>query len=196
MSLVKYIKKLISKEQKELPCMDELHVSGLFVQNDIVALDDVRVTKSVTGNIYCTTNVIVDKNVQIIGNINCRKCTLEGKVNGNISAFETLEIEVNAVLNGNIMARNLSVSSSAVLNGYIVTINVKDGRQIYSDIKLKIDEIKHLDIEKESTVSEIQNPHIVQNDSEELKVNSKVSKIDLQTEEAKPLNNEDNGKWW
>ena len=176
--------------------MDELHVSGLFVQNDIIALDDVRVTKSVTGNIYCTKNVIVDKDVQIIGNINCRKCTLEGKVNGNISAFETLEIKVNAVLNGNIMARNLSVSSSAVLNGYIVTINVKDGRQIYSDIKIKIDEIKHLDIEKESTVSEIQNPQNVQNDSEKLNINSKVSKIELQTEEAKPVNNEDNGKWW
>jgi cytoskeletal protein CcmA (bactofilin family) len=196
MSLVKYIEKIISKEKKELPHMDELHVSGLFVQNDIVALDDVCVTKSVTGNIYCAKNVIVSKDVQIIGNINCRKCTLEGKVNGNISAFETLEIKVNAVLNGNIMARHLSVSSSAVLNGYIITINVKDGRQIYSDIKLKIDEIKNLNEEKESIVSEIPNPHDVQNDSEELNVNSKVSKIDIQTEQPKPVNIEDNGKWW
>lgn len=196
MSLVKYIEKIISKEEKEFPRMDELHVSGIFVQNDIVALDDVCVTKSVTGNIYCAKNVIVCKDVQIIGNINCRKCTLEGKVNGNISAFETLEIKVNAVLNGNIMARHLSVSSSAVLNGYIITINVKDGRQIYSDIKLKIDEIKNLNEEKESAVSEIQYPHDVQNDSEELNVNSKVSKIDIQTEQPKSVNIEDNGKWW
>jgi hypothetical protein len=32
MSLVKYIEKIISKEEKELPRMDELHVSGIFVQ--------------------------------------------------------------------------------------------------------------------------------------------------------------------
>jgi hypothetical protein len=94
------------------------------------------------------------------------------------------------------MARHLSVSSSAVLNGYIITINVKDGRQIYSDIKLKIDEIKNLNEEKESIVSEIPNPHDVQNDSEELNVNSKVSKIDIQPEQPKPVNIEDNGKWW
>ncbi len=205
MSLVKYIKTLFFKEEIALPYMDELHVSGLFVKNDIVALNDVWVTKSLTGNIYCAKNIIVCKDVQVIGNINCRKCTLEGSVNGNISVSEMLEIKENAVLNGNIIARKLDVSSSAVLNGYITTINVKEARQVNSDIKLKIDEIQHLNTGKEHIITESKDPENVLNDSEKssliaeapkIIIQPEKEKINIQFKKAEPVVNEDNGKWW
>ncbi|MDB5154893.1 MAG: polymer-forming cytoskeletal protein [Mucilaginibacter sp.] len=205
MSLVKYIKTLFFKEEIALPYMDELHVLGLFVKNDIVALNDVWVTKSLTGNIYCAKNIIVCKDVQVIGNINCRKCTLEGSVNGNISVSEMLEIKENAVLNGNIIARKLDVSSSAVLNGYITTINVKEARQVNSDIKLKIDEIQHLNTGKEHIITESKDPESVLNDSEKsgliaeapkIIIQPEKEKINIQSKKAEPVVNEDNGKWW
>ncbi|MDB5022672.1 MAG: putative acyltransferase [Mucilaginibacter sp.] len=213
MSLIKNIKQLFLKQEiEELPYMDELHVSGLFVKNDIVALDDVWVAKSLTGNIYCAKNIIVGKDVQVIGNISCRKCTLEGSVNGNISVSEMLEIKENAVLNGNIIARKLDVSSSAVLNGYITTINVKEARQVHSDIKLKIDEIQHLNTDKEAIITESNDTENVPINSEKLTAEApknsiqpekaKVSiqpenaKINIQPEKAEPVIREDNGKWW
>jgi cytoskeletal protein CcmA (bactofilin family) len=208
MSLIKYTKKLFVKEdiqQEQEPYMDELHLSGLFVKNDIVALNDTWITKSLTGDIYCAKNIIVCKDVQVIGNINCRKCTLEGSVNGNISVSEMLEIKENAVLNGNIIARRLDVSSSAVLNGYITTINIKEARQVYSDIKLKIDEIQNLNTDKEHIMTESKETEHVPNDSEKLSLSAEApkiniqpgkEKINIQPEKAEPVINEDNGKWW
>src|SRR5579872_578997 len=129
MSLLNYFQKRAPTEQQELPYVNELHVSGLFVQNDVVALEDVCVTKSMTGNIYSVKTVVICKDVQVIGNVNCRNCTLEGNVNGNVSVFEMLEIKASAVLNGNIMAGKLSVGSSAVLNGCVLTISPREARQ-------------------------------------------------------------------
>jgi cytoskeletal protein CcmA (bactofilin family) len=198
MSVIKYIKKLILKEDKKLPYQEELHVSGLFVQNDIVALNDVWVTKSVTGNIYCAKNIVVSEGVQVIGNIYCRQCILEGKVKGDISASGMIEIKAKAALNGNIITANLKVDPAAVLNGSVAIVNIKDARRIYSDIKLKIDKINHLSIDKGDTEFKIQHTDHVKNGNDGLNLNSKAPTIDIQAEKAKPAQNEDsnNEKWW
>jgi cytoskeletal protein CcmA (bactofilin family) len=198
MSVIKYIKKLIFKEDKKPEYQEELHVSGLFVQNDIVALNDVWVTKSVTGNIYCAKNIVVSEGVQVIGNIYCRQCILEGKVKGDISASGMIEIKAKAALNGNIITTNLKVDPAAVLNGSVAIINIKEGRRIYSDIKLKIDEINHLSIDKGDTEIKIQHSDLVQKENDRLNLNSKAPIIDIQPEKAKPARSKDtnNEKWW
>lgn len=198
MSVIKYIKKLIFKEDKKPEYQEELHVSGLFVQNDIVAPNDVWVTKSVTGNIYCAKNIVVSEGVQVIGNIYCRQCILEGRVKGDISASGMIEIKAKASLNGNIITTNLKVDPAAVLNGSVAIINLKEGRRIYSDIKLKIDQINHLSIGKGDTEVKIQHSDPVQNGNDSLNLNSKAPIIAIQPEKAKPARSEDtnNEKWW
>jgi cytoskeletal protein CcmA (bactofilin family) len=198
MSVIKYIKKLFFKEDKKPEYQEELHISGLFVQNDIVAPNDVWVTKSVTGNIYCAKNIVVREGVQVIGNIYCRQCILEGKVKGDISASGMIEIKAKASLNGNIITTNLKVDPAAVLNGSVAIINIKEGRRIYSDIKLKIDEINHLSIDKGDTEVKIQHSDPVQNGNDSLNLNSKAPIIAIQPEKAKPARSEDtnNEKWW
>jgi cytoskeletal protein CcmA (bactofilin family) len=203
MSLTKYIKKLILKEDKQLPYQEELHVSGLFVRNDIVAQNDVWVTKSVTGDIYCAKNIVVCKDVQVTGNIHCRQCVLEGKVKGNVSASEMIEIKAKAALNGNIITENLKVDPAAVLNGYVTT--VMDGKRIYSDIKLKIEKINQLSIDnggiennKDNSESKIEYVDSVQNDNDGSKLSSEVSPIDIKPEKTKPepIRATNNEKWW
>jgi cytoskeletal protein CcmA (bactofilin family) len=200
MNPVKYIKELFFKkveEVKELPCKDELHVSGTLVQKDMVALDDVCVTQNVTGDIYCAKNIIVCEGVQIIGNIYSRKCTLEGSVTGNISAYEMLEIKANAILSGDINTRKLNVSSNAILNGYINNINLKDGKRIHADIKVKIDKIKHNHKEEEPAIPEIPDIDNLQDKSEQLDLNPKTVIFDPPSERVKqevPVDN--NEKWW
>jgi cytoskeletal protein CcmA (bactofilin family) len=200
MNPVKYIKELFFKkveEVKELPCKDELHVSGILVQKDIVALDDVCVTQNVTGDIYCAKNITVCEGVQVVGNIYCRGCTLEGSVTGNISAYEMLEIKANAIISGDINTRKLNVSSNAVLNGYIANINVKDGKRIHADIKLKIDKIKHNNKEKEPAIPEIPDIDNLQDKSEELDLNPKTVIFDLTAERVKQeVLVDNNEKWW
>jgi cytoskeletal protein CcmA (bactofilin family) len=197
MSLVTYTRKLFSKQAVEEPCRDELHISGIFVHNDIVALNDVCVTQSVTGNIYCTKNIIVGKNAQVIGNIYCRQGIVEGNVTGNISAFEMLEVKESAVLNGNISARKLNVSPAAILNGYIKSISLKAGRSIHSDIKFKIDEIKYPDMEEENIIPEIVNFDNFNSTVEYLNLNNEVSAFAFQPEKMQEaVIGDNNGKWW
>jgi cytoskeletal protein CcmA (bactofilin family) len=196
MSLLDYFQKQTPKEHQELPYVNELHASGLFVQNDVVALEDVCVTKSMTGNIYSVKTVVVCKDVQVIGNINCKNCTLEGNVSGNVSALEMLEIKANAELNGNIMAGKLSVGSSAVLNGCVLTISPREARQISSDIKVKIDDIKQLITERENAVPEILSTPNTQNGFEKLNPDTEIAETKTQTPTIEPAAAEDNERWW
>jgi cytoskeletal protein CcmA (bactofilin family) len=197
MSFVTYIRKLFFKQAVEKPCRDELHISGIFVHNDVVALNDVYVTQSVIGNIYCTKNIIVGKNAQVIGNIYCRQGIVEGNVTGNISAFEMLEVKANAVLNGDISARKLNVSPAAILNGYNKSISLKAGRNIHADIKLKIDKIKYPDLEEDRAVPEIINFDNFQSTAEELNLNDEIPAFTFQPEKIEEAAIEDNnGKWW
>lgn len=209
MSLINYIKNLFLKEEKEPINQDELPVNGALVHKDkdIVALDDVWITKSVTGNIYGGKDITVCKDVEITGDVNCRKCVLEGKIKGNISVSDTLEIRAGAVLNGNIIAKKLDVNPEAVLNGN-VTI-VKDGRPIYADIKLKIAKLNQQKPEKAEAIFETHEPAQVQEDLQEINLkreapvqvqkeqgHAEVPKINTQPEKPKPEPNENSGKWW
>ncbi len=197
MNLVTYIRKLFSKRAVEKPCRDELHISGIFVYNDIVALNDVCVTQSVTGNIYCTKNITVCKDARVIGNIYCRQGVVEGNVTGNIAAFEMLEVKANAVLNGDISARKLNVSPAAVLNGYNKSISLKAGRGIHSDIKLKIDQINYPGIEEERIMPEMVNFDNFKMTAKELNLENEVPGFTFQPEKIEEVaiagNNE---KWW
>ena len=157
MSLIQYIKELVLKEEEKPLYGDELVVTGIFAQKDIAALNDVWVTQSVNGNIYCAKNITVCKDIEILGNIHCKSCVLEGKIAGNIQASDTLEIKASAVLNGNIIAKKLNVDRASVLNGNITII--KDGRLIYSEIKHKIDKINpvvsRIDIQPEKAKADL-----------------------------------------
>lgn len=155
--MVAHIKKLFVKETvQELPCKDELHVSGIFAGHEVTVLEDVCITQDITGDIYSAKTIIVCKDVTVTGNIYCKKCTLEGKVNGNISAPELIEIGAFGVLNGNIATKSLNVSSAALLNGYVNIIKAKEGKQIYSDIKHSIDRIKELSKQPQEIETEAQ----------------------------------------
>lgn len=208
MSLVTCTRKLFSKKAAEKPFREEIHISGIFVHNDVVALTDVCVTQSVIGDIYCTKNITIHKNAQVTGNIYCRRGVVDGNVTGNIAAFEMLEIKANAVLNGNINARKLNVSPAAILNGYVTSISLKESRKIYSDIKLKIDQTKIPDmpkesiisipdIPKESIISEIINFDNLKSAAEEPNLSNEVPEFNSRPEKAEEVAiGDDNGKWW
>jgi cytoskeletal protein CcmA (bactofilin family) len=203
MSLIISVRNFFAKRKAEkLPCK-EVYISGIFVHNDVVALNDVCVTQSVTGNIYCTKKVTVCKDAQVIGNIFCRQGVVEGSVTGDISAFEMLEVKATAVLNGDINARKLNVSPAATLNGYITSITLKVGKRIYSDIKLKIDKIKYQDIKTEDVAPEIINFDNFKSTAEELDLNeepnliNEVASFNFQPEKIEEAAIGDNNeKWW
>jgi cytoskeletal protein CcmA (bactofilin family) len=208
MNLINYIKSLFLKEEKQPVIQDDLLVNGSLIQKDkdIIAINDVWITQNLTGNIYGGKDITVCKDVVITGDINCRKCVVEGKIEGNISVSDTLEIRAGAVLNGNIIAKKLNVNPEAILNGNITI--VKDGKPIYADIKLKIASINQQKPGKEDSILETHEQPSVSNSREE-NLNHKatapvqnepkhaeVPKRDTQPEKPKADPDENNGKWW
>jgi len=195
MSLIQYIKELVLKEEEKPAGRDKLAVTGIFAQKDIAALNDVWLIQSVTGNIYCAKRITVCKDVEIIGNIHCKSCVLEGKIDGNIQASDMLEIKASAVLNGNIIAKKLNVDRASVLNGNITI--VKDGRLIYSEIKRKIDKINPSKTKKQENGVAIKDHVYDKNDPPQINLGPVVPKVDIQPEKAKAdLNENNNEKWW
>ncbi|HEY4195905.1 MAG TPA: polymer-forming cytoskeletal protein [Mucilaginibacter sp.] len=197
MSLLTYTRKLFSKKAAKEPFRDELHLSGIFLHNDVVALTDVCVTQGVTGDIYCTKKITIHKNAQVVGNIYCRTGVVDGNVTGNIAAFEMLEIKANAVLDGNIDARKLNVSPAAILNGYVTSISLKEGRSIYSAIKLKIAQTKIPDMPEERIIPEMLNFDNFKSTVEEPNLSAEVPEYNLQPEKIEEVAaGDNNGKWW
>ncbi|MDB5125031.1 MAG: putative acyltransferase [Mucilaginibacter sp.] len=214
MNLINYIKSLFLKEEKQPVNQDDLLVNGSLIQKDkdIIAINDVWITQSLTGDIYGGKDITVCKDAVITGDINCRKCVVEGKIEGNISVSDTLEIRAGAVLNGNIIAKKLNVNPEAILNGNITI--VKDGKPIYADIKLKIASINQQMPEKEAPakeefISAIRESAPVQNDPKEINSNreapaqiqdepkqAEVPKRDIRPEKSQDDPNENSGKWW
>ncbi len=214
------IKKLFFKEEEEvivLPYQDELHLTGIPVQKDIVALDDVCVTRHIIGDIYCAKSIVVCKNVHVVGNIYCRTGILNGNIVGNVSACEMLEIKANALIEGNIHTPKLNVSPAAILNGYITSISLKDSRRIYSVIKFKMNQIGRPGMEKEIALPATDGFDNLPDDAEQLEPTPQVpvpqvpisqvtmpevstpqvSIIDLSPERVEvPATPDNNDKWW
>ncbi|GAC1307326.1 MAG: hypothetical protein NVSMB24_18970 [Mucilaginibacter sp.] len=214
MNLINYIKSLFLKEEKQPVNQDDLLANGSLIQKDkdIIALNDVWITQSLTGNIYGGKDITVCKDVVITGDINCRKCVVEGKIEGNISVSDTLEIRAGAILNGNIIAKKLDVNPEAILNGNITI--VKDGKPIYADIKQKIANFNQQKPEKDASAKQeiiklSPIPDHPQNDSGEIDSDSeapaqnqnepeqaKIPKVDTPPDKPKADPDENSGKWW
>ncbi|HWZ16576.1 MAG TPA: polymer-forming cytoskeletal protein [Mucilaginibacter sp.] len=214
MNLINYIKSLFLKEEKQPVSQDDLLANGSLIQKDkdIIAVNDVWIAQNLTGNIYGGRDITVCKDAVITGDVNCRKCVVEGRIEGNISVSDTLEIRAGAILNGNIVAKKLDVNPEAILNGNITI--VKDGKPIYADIKLKIANFNQQKPEKEAPVKaepifEIHKPAPVQNDPREKNPareapaqiqnepeHAEIPKVAVRPEKPKADPEENNSKWW
>ncbi len=78
----------------------QINISGATITGNIIARDSVRHEGGV-----------------VTGRIEARNADIDGKVNGDISVGELLNIRKNAVINGDIHASVVSIAKKAVING-------------------------------------------------------------------------------
>ena len=90
--------------------------TGSSIKGDIVAVSDIRIAGTITGNIDCSQRVIVGESGQTNGDIKCKAAIIEGHVKGKLQVVETLEVHSKANIEGEIFTSRLVVENGAIFN--------------------------------------------------------------------------------
>ena len=90
---------------------------GTVLRGDIKSDNDLRIDGTIYGNISSSAKVVVGPSGYVEGNITGKQADITGKVAGNISVEESLQLRADCNVNGNLSASNLQVDPSAIFNG-------------------------------------------------------------------------------
>jgi cytoskeletal protein CcmA (bactofilin family) len=108
---------------------DQATVSkGLFVKGEITGSESMFVDGKIEGSINLPGNrVTVGRNGQVTASIAAREIVILGKVRGNISATDRVEIRAEGALTGDVTAARISIEDGAYFKGGI-DIKKVDGK--------------------------------------------------------------------
>ena len=91
--------------------------SGTILTGDVKSDNDLRIDGTIHGNIYSTAKIVIGPGGLVEGNIQAIAADITGRVNGNISVNEILQLRSESNVQGNIAAGKLQIDPSAIFNG-------------------------------------------------------------------------------
>jgi len=93
---------------------------GLFVKGEITGSESLFIDGKVEGSINLPGNrVTVGKNGQVAASISAREIVVLGKVKGNVSATDRVDIRAEGALTGDVTAARISIEDGAFFKGGI-----------------------------------------------------------------------------
>ena len=93
---------------------------GLFIKGEISGSESLFVDGKIEGNINLPGNrVTVGRNGQVAANIIAREVVILGKIRGNVSATDRVDIRAEGALNGDVAAARISIEDGAFFKGGI-----------------------------------------------------------------------------
>jgi cytoskeletal protein CcmA (bactofilin family) len=111
------------------PAGDQAVISkGVFVKGEISGTESMFIDGKVEGSISLPGNrVTVGRNGQVSANVTARELIVMGKVRGNVSASDRVDIRAEGALNGDVSAARISIEDGAFFKGGI-DIRKGDGK--------------------------------------------------------------------
>ena len=97
------------------------HISKtLFLKGTVTGSEDLYVDGKLEGSVELPNNsVTVGVNGQVQANVSAREVVILGKLNGNISAADRVEIRAQGALTGDVSAARISIEDGAFFKGGI-----------------------------------------------------------------------------
>ncbi|MEO6070699.1 MAG: polymer-forming cytoskeletal protein [Chitinophagaceae bacterium] len=90
---------------------------GTLLQGDVSSDSDLRIDGTINGNVTSASKVIIGDTGVVEGNVSGLQADINGKVIGNISTKELLQLRGQCNVQGNISAGKLQVEPTAIFNG-------------------------------------------------------------------------------
>jgi cytoskeletal protein CcmA (bactofilin family) len=90
---------------------------GTVLNGDVKSESDLRVDGTIKGNVKCDAKIIIGTTGFVEGNIDGSNADIFGKVAGNVSVKELLQLKEQGNIEGNIIAAKLQIDPTAVFNG-------------------------------------------------------------------------------
>lgn len=90
------------------------------ISGSIVAENDFRIDGEIEGNITCKGKVVVGLNGFLRGSVSCVSAEIIGKVDGDITAIESISLRSSANIKSNVKTRMLIIEPNAIFNGTCV----------------------------------------------------------------------------
>ena len=91
--------------------------SDVQIRGTLKFANDLIIDGRIEGEVNSEGDLTVGENAQILGNINTRTVVVFGKVKGNIKVTDRCELKQNAELNGDVIAKKLSIEEGAAFLG-------------------------------------------------------------------------------
>ena len=103
------------------PAGDQAIISkGLFVKGEISGTESLYIDGKVEGSISLPGNrVTIGRNGQVGANVTAREVVVLGKVRGNVSASDRVDIRAEGALSGDVAAARISIEDGAFFKGGI-----------------------------------------------------------------------------
>jgi cytoskeletal protein CcmA (bactofilin family) len=93
---------------------------GLFIKGEINGSESLFIDGKVEGSVNLPGNrVTIGRNGQVAANINAREIVVLGKVRGNVSATDRVDIRAEGSLSGDVAAARISIEDGAFFKGGI-----------------------------------------------------------------------------
>ena len=111
------------------PAGDQAVISkGLFVKGEISGTESLYIDGKVEGSISLPGNrVTVGRNGQVNASVTAREVVVMGKVRGNVSATDRVDVRAEGALSGDVSAARISIEDGAFFKGGI-DIRKADGK--------------------------------------------------------------------
>ena len=93
---------------------------GLFIKGEITGTESLFIDGKVEGSVNLPGNrVTVGRNGQVAANITAREIVVLGKVRGNVTASDRVDIRAEGALTGDVAAARISIEDGAFFKGGI-----------------------------------------------------------------------------
>ena len=117
------------KNKKLFDTIETLIGAGTTFRGEIVATKSLRIDGTLIGGIKEAENVIVGENAQVKGNICANYVVIDGVVEGNITATESIELLPKSKVTGDITTAVLSINEGAIFKGKSVMIEKEENTE-------------------------------------------------------------------
>ncbi len=117
---------MFGKKEHSVPKEIETIIGeNTLFQGTIKSKGSIRIDGRLEGSIVEASQVIVGAKGYVQGDITAHSVIIGGKVNGNVTAVESIEIQPGAQLLGDIHTSTLSIGEGAVFEGHCVMTSEK-----------------------------------------------------------------------